>query len=489
MKTLAKLAAGKPQIFGLSIILVLFFSIAWAEEIDLDRISSDPYTDPLATHATEVEPLLVAHGDTIVTSIQVGRFFSTGSDNIGWATSKDAGKTWKHGFLNGITTAAGGTWTGVSLPTVAYDHKHGVYLIAMMPFDDQGNGRGILVSRSFDGLRWSEPILVASSLGTFGHWLACDNTPTSPFYGNCYDAIYDYSTGSNLNDLVTSNDGGATWGTPVFAPDQTAGLVTSMAIQPNGNVVVLGRNGGPNGDQEYAIRSLDGGHSLQATADIATIFFIYPFLRADPSLTSGVDADGTIYVVFPDCRFRSNCSDPVAVSGCRFPPNNNLSCTTNDLVLTTSKDGVTWTKPRRIPIDPVNSGVDHLIAGIAVLSDRDDRGRRDDGDRREDVKLAVTFYYQPNGLNCQPDTCEVSAGSILSNDGGRSWRQAKKIAGPMLETWLAPTFAGPMVANYSSAVFVDGQPYGAFAIAHRPDPKTGKLDEAIYATELPDGRD
>ena len=81
--------------------------------------------------------------------------------------------------------------------------------------------------------------------------------------------------------------------------------------------MVLGRNGGPNGDQEYAIRSVDGGQALEATADIATIFFIYPFMRADPSLTSGVDADGNIYVVFPDCRFRSNCSDSIAVSGCR----------------------------------------------------------------------------------------------------------------------------------------------------------------------------
>jgi len=480
MKNIGRLSTTILQIFGFSIILVFFSSAAWADEKDLVRISQDPYTDPLAQHATEVEPLLVANGDTIVSSLQVGRFFGTGGDNVGWATSKDGGKNWRHGFLDGITLVAGGTWPAVSLPTIAFDHKHGTYLIASMPFDDQGNGRGVLVSRSLDGLNWSEPIVAASSLGTNGHWLGCDNTLTSPFYGSCYDAVYDYSTGVNLNVLVASNDGGLTWGNPVTAPDQTAGLVTSMAIQPNGNVVVLGRNGGPNGDQEYSIRSLDGGHTLEATADIATIFFIFPFMRADPSVTSGVDADGTIYVVFPDCRFRSNCSDPVAASICRFVTDNS-SCTANDLLITTSKDGVIWTSPQRIPIDPVSSSVDHLIAGIGVLSEPDDHGRRDH------AKLAVTYYYLPNGLTCQPTTCQVSAGFISSDDGGRSWRDATKIAGPMMETWLVPTFAGEMVANYNSAVFVDGKPHGAFAIARPPDPNTGKFDEAIYAADLPEG--
>lgn len=482
MKTIGKLSSTRPHILGLSIVLLVFLSVAWAGEIDLDRISSDPYTDPLAQHATEVEPLMVAHKDTIVTSLQVGRFFGTGGDNIGWATSKDGGESWKHGFLDGITLVAGGTWPAVSLPTVAFDHKHQTYLIASMPFDDQGNGRGIVVNRSLDGLKWSEPIVAATSLGTFAHWLACDNSPTSPFYGNCYDAIYDYSTGNNLNELVTSHDGGVSWSTQVAAPDQNAGLVTSMAIQPNGNVVVLGRNGGPNGDQEYAIRSVDGGQTLEATADIASIFFIYPFMRADPNLTSGVDAKGTIYVVFPDCRFRSNCSDPVAASGCRFTTDNS-SCTTNDLLLTTSEDGVIWTSPRRIPIDPLNSSVDHLIAGIGVLGDPDDHERRDR------AKLAVTYYYLPNGLTCQPNTCQVSAGIISSDDGGRSWHEAEKVAGPMMESWLVPTFAGEMVANYNSAVFVDGKPHGAFAIARPPDPKTGKFDEAIYAVKLPGERD
>ena len=142
-----------------------------------------------------------------------------------------------------------------------------------------------------------------------------------------------------------------------------------------------------------------------------------------------------------------------------------------------------WTSRQRIPIDPVKSSVDHLIAGIGVLGDPDDHEWRDH------VKLAVTYYYLPNGLTCQPNTCQVSAGFISSHDGGWSWHVAEKIAGPMMESWLVPTSAGGMVANYNSAVFVDGKRHGAFAIARPPDPKTGKFDEVVYAGELPEGQD
>src|SRR5882762_5936486 len=68
--------------FGFSAILMLFFSVAWASGQNLVQVSQDPYTDPLAQHATEVEPVMVANGDTIVTALQVGRFQGTGSDNI-----------------------------------------------------------------------------------------------------------------------------------------------------------------------------------------------------------------------------------------------------------------------------------------------------------------------------------------------------------------------------------------------------------------------
>jgi hypothetical protein len=54
----------------------------------------------------------------------------------------------------------------------------------------------------------------------------------------------------------------------------------------------------------------------------------------------------------------------------------------------------------------------------------------------------------------------------------------------MAQEWLAFTYAGEMVADYISAVFVNGKPFSAFAIAHEPDPISGLFDEAIYGVQL-----
>jgi hypothetical protein len=468
----------KSSIFACTTLLLLRLTTALADDAHQVQISLDPYPADLAQHATEVEPVLVAQGDTIVSAFQVGRFTGAGADNTGWATSLDAGKTWRRGFLRGTTPVAGGTWPAVSLPTIAYDKKHKTYLIAMMPFDVNADGRGILISRSTDGLQWGAPIVAASTAGANGHWLACDNTASSPYYGNCYDAYFDYSgNNSYVNALVVSKDGGRTWSAPISSPDQYAGLPTSIAIQPNGHFVVLGRSGGITGDQEYAIPSIDGGHTLQQTAVITTQQFDYTWMRADPNISSAVDSSGIIYVVFPDCRFRANCSDPA----CRFEPTTSF-CATNDLVLTTSRNGVDWSPLKRIPVDRITSTVDHVITGLAALSSGRDSAH---------TKLALTYYFLPNGnlpdgTTCDYTNCVIRAGYIASPDGGRSWTESTKIGAPMAQGWLAFTYAGEMVADYISAVFVNGKPYGAFAIAHAPDPISGLFDEAIYGIQLSD---
>ena len=456
---------------GIATIVLSPASAVRADEAVPIKVSEDPYTDTLRQHKTEVEPGMVADGDTIVAAFQVGRFSGAGSDNIGWATSTDGGKHWKHGFLSGTTTLVGGQWPTVSIPSIAFDRKHHTFLIQSVPFDGTGAGRGIFISRSTDGIHWSNATMVARSLFIQSDWIACDNHKRSPFYGNCYGAWYDGSV-NNVNDLIVSSDGGKNWGGTVESPDQTAGLVESIAIQPNGNFVLLGRSGGPNGDQEYAIQSIDGGHSLNATVDITTHQFDYPFLRSDPNPTSAVDREGTIYVIFPDCRFRAGC--PFVL----FPP--------NDLVMTTSKDGVNWSTIKRIPIDPVTGTTDHVLPGVAALDDGDDEIDGPGGADMSHTKLALTYYSIDNSVACIPANCDLNAEYISSDDGGVSWHHAQKIAGPMMQTWLAKTFAGQMVTDYLTPVFVHGKPWGAFALANPPDTAKGVLDEAIYVVKLPD---
>jgi hypothetical protein len=75
----------------------------------LTRISSDPFTDTSAQHATEADPSISSYGSTVVAAFDQGLFADgSAASGIGFATSHDAGRTWFHGSLPGITTYAGG---------------------------------------------------------------------------------------------------------------------------------------------------------------------------------------------------------------------------------------------------------------------------------------------------------------------------------------------------------------------------------------------
>ena len=108
---------------------IALFALAAAASanVPLTRVSADPFTNPTSQHATEVEPDTFASGSTVVATFQVGRFFNGGASDIGFARSdrrrRDLGRP---GFLPGLTfnagpSAADSPFERVSDPTVAYD--------------------------------------------------------------------------------------------------------------------------------------------------------------------------------------------------------------------------------------------------------------------------------------------------------------------------------------------------------------------------------
>ena len=123
--------------------------------LTLTQISSDPYTDSQAQHATEVEPDTLSFGSTIVSAFQVGRVSGGGASNIGWATSTDSGQTWTHGFLPDTTANTGGPYGQVSDASVAYDAKDNVWMTSYLGISNSGNV-DVELSRSTDGgLTWA----------------------------------------------------------------------------------------------------------------------------------------------------------------------------------------------------------------------------------------------------------------------------------------------------------------------------------------------
>jgi len=415
--------------------------------VPLAKLSTDTFTNATSKHATEVEPDSFAFGSTIVAAFQVGRISGGGASDIGFAISTDAGATWQNGFLPGLTTfEGGGTNAAASDPSVTYDAAHAVWMIASLTISSAGTTQ-VVVSRSPDGVNWGNPVLVGATPDPDKNWITCDNHSGSPFYGNCYVEWDDFSQADRIY-MSTSSDGGTSWSAPVDTAGAATGIGGQPLVQPNGNVVVPIL-----GNEIDASMSTDGGASWSAPAKIASVSAhrVAGGMRTDPLPSAEMDAAGTVYVVWQDCSFRANCSS-------------------NDLVISASTDGLQWSAKARIPIDAASSGADHFIPGLGV----------DPATSGASAHLGLTYYYFPEA-NCKSDTCALFVGFISSNDGGATWSAATPVAGPMQLSWLPLTSQGPMVGDYISTSFAGGKAFGVFAMAKAKSGTT--FDEAIYTTQ------
>ena len=444
----------------LSLLFVLSSTILAFANVALTRLSTDPYTNSTSQHATEVEPDTYSFGSTIVSAFQVGRFNNGGASNIGFATSTDGGTTWTSGFLPGTTTFATppGTYDRVSDPTVAYDPKDNVWLISYLGLVGANpniapTAPAVLVSRSTDGgLTWGNtPVQVNSAGGTQNqdkNWSVCDVTSTSPFYGHCYTEWDDNGNG-NLVQMSTSTDGGATWGTRKSTANNATVIGGQPLVQPSGTVIVPIENA--NETSLLSFTSTNGGASWNSTITVTSINHHTDAgsIRSGSLPTAEIDGAGKVYVVWSDCRFESRCR-------------------ANDMVMTTSTNGTSWTTVTRIPADAVGSGVDHFIPGLAV--DKSTSG--------SSAHLGLAYYYYP-ATSCNSSTCKLDVGFVSSTNGGSTWSAKTQLTGPMTLTWLANTSQGFMVGDYISTSITNGTAHPVFMVAN---PNVGStFDEAAYA--------
>jgi len=426
-------------------LLLLAPATAYAN-VTLTRVSTDPYTaDAQAQHRTEVEPDTFSFGATIVSAFQVGRVSGGGSSNIGWATSANGGATWTNGFLPGITRVAGGPYLQASDPSVAFDARHNVWLISSLGLN--GGQVDVLTSRSANGgTTWSTPIVTATG-SLDKNWIVCDNTSSSPFYGHCYTQ-YDI-TSNNAIRMRTSTNGGANWGAALSPSSGASGLGGQPVVRPNGTVLVPYR--ATNAAQIRSFRSIDGGASWRATVLVSSVnhHTVAGGLRESPLPSAEIDAAGTAYVAWADCRFRTGCAR-------------------NDIVVSESTSETTWAAPYRVPIDATSSTADHFVPGIGV----------DPSTGGGTARIGVTYYFYPNS-SCTSTTCQLDVGFISSTNGGSSWSAATQLAGPMNLSWLPNTTQGRMFGDYiSTSVRTGGNAYPTFGVANAPTGTT--FDLAMY---------
>jgi hypothetical protein len=202
-----------------------------------------------------------------------------------------------------------------------------------------------------------------------------------------------------------------------------------------------------------AFSSTNGGTSWSAPVTISNIqaHIDAGGIRSGPLPSAAIDGAGNVWVVWEDCRFRGSCS-------------------TNDLVYSTSSDGVHWSAVTRVPIDPITSVIDHFIPGIGI--DPETSG--------SSAHVAITFYFYTN-TKCTQSTCRLNVGFISSHNGGTTWNAAHKISGPMQLQWLPNSQNGLMVGDYIATAFTNGVPHGVFAVAAAKSGST--FNESMYTAQ------
>lgn len=421
-------------------------SLTVASAAPLQTIATDPYTQATCAasgatnHRANAEPDSFAYGSTIVAAYQVGRIYDGGACAAGFSTSTDNGAHWTTGLLPGITKRTGGsTYDRVTDAAVAYDVKHGVWLVStlgLVELPGDLRGAAVLTSRSKDGKKWeSTPIVTdQSSIDLDKNWIVCDNSPASPYYGNCYTQWDDYGAGNKLY-MSTSTDGGLTWGPP---RTNNAGVIGGQpVVRPDGTVVVPIANA--NETAIGAFYSNNGGASWSALKTIATIkhHTVAGALREGPLPSAEVDGSGVVYIAWTDCRFRQ-------------------ACKANDIVFVKSTDplGTAWSAVTRVPIDATSSGIDHFIPGLAV----------NPATSGASAQIGLTYYYYA------AKSSSLNVGFISSQTGGSTWSTAVKepvTAAP--STWAATTSQGRMVGDYISSSFgSDGLAHGIVVVAKAP---------------------
>jgi hypothetical protein len=415
-------------------------------EIVSRRISVDPYSGGGAIHASEAEPDSFSWGSTVVAAFQVARFQNGGALNIGFAVSRDSGRTWTSGLLPSLTARSRprGPFARASDPSVAYDAFHGVWLIASLAFSD--NESALVVSASPDGVHWSDPYVAGRKPnGQDGilfdkEWIACDNGAASPVRGRCY---LSYSDIENVRLATqTSFDGGKTWSAPAASPDNAGrrGILGPAAPAPQPVSLPNGVLSVPLFDGEiYVVVSVNGGGSFSPETLVApSRFYSSNRLRSGPFPSAEVGAGGVAYMVWPDCGQRASCAG-------------------NDLVLSKSTNGLTWTPPAKIPLGPGN----HVIDGLAADPDRPGR-------------VAVAYYTE--------STRKLDVRVAWSSDFGATWSRQQLVSPERMPYTRIAQSNGAMVGDYISTSFAGGRAVAVFTLAQSK--LRGRLRQATYAASV-----
>jgi hypothetical protein len=268
--------------------------------------------------------------------------------------STDGGETWGGSMQGAGISNSGDPTTAIGLNGRNY-----------VGFINNSSGQSISYSDN-QGSNWTA-VLVAGGSGNLldKNHLWIDNSPTSPYESNLYDAWTPFGGGDNYQiDVSRSIDDGATWSAPQrISQGASAYFCHGVNIQtgPNGEVYAafcIYDNWPSDEDAIGLARSFDGGQTWEASRIIENIRGIrnslvgkgvransFPVMAAD--ISNGPNR-GNLYVTW------TNIGVPGVNTG-----------NDADVYMIRSEDnGTTWSDPVRVNQDPSGQGKKHYFGWI-----------------------------------------------------------------------------------------------------------------------------
>jgi hypothetical protein len=290
-------------------------------------------------------------------------------------------------LIPGVERLTGGQYDAGGDPSVAFDSKGNVYY-AGLGFNRTSAPNTVAVNKgTFDSsgnLTWGPPTFIDQTTSPAvlndKEWIAADSNPSSPFRDRVYVTytrfVFNAHTGSFVQapiQFAYSNDGGATFSTPVSIGGNVLYDQGSRPIVgPDGTLYVIfeGATRLAALDSEWIVKSTDGGVTFSKPVKIADVQDIIPpantAFRVNSFPAGAAAPNGDLYVAW---------SSQQSNSGGLCPTATNSGCHVTAMFSKSTDGGATWSAA-----SPIFPGVD--ASSRTVRSPRQARACRP-GERPE----------------------------------------------------------------------------------------------------------
>lgn len=451
-------------------------------QVTRQDISSQHGSEP----DTVVEPDVAVsptNSDVAIAAAHDSRFEDGGAVDISVAWTVDAGASWHHMPVRGITRATGGPYARASDPSVAFGPDGTAYLSVLL-FDVRKCPSAVAVLRSTDGGQtWSKPFYAHKSssckYSDDKNWIVVDNSTASPHYGRIYQfwTPFLFGGGAYLGSpqaVRWSDDRGRSWsGTHYVTPMHRSTQNSQPMIRPDGAIVDTYYDFGAAGQVPDivpgALPESPRGRLLlsnRAPAAIDASGTIYASTSRDGGKTwsrkSEVAANAAGYATGVRCCLFA--ADIDSLTHRMYAVWEGGVGNTDPVYESSSRDGEIWSSPVRVSRGDVQ-GVQRVNADVVA--------------RGGNVYVGYGTRIHP-----KQDGGIVQQQISVSSDQGRSFGPPTSV-GPRSVLKYSAQSRGHFPGDYIGEAIAPGRVYMVWAVSSKPPASsTSKYHQVIYGVTL-----